>query len=83
MKDALTAEITRKTGFESIDLVDLEECSPELGYQILAERKIIKGRKQDLNQPKSRFFRAERRPETYETGMEKLSDSENKGGRIW
>jgi predicted nucleotidyltransferase len=41
--DKITAIATNRTGFESIDLVDLERVGPGIGYRALKEGKLITG----------------------------------------
>lgn len=41
--DSLTADLIRSTGFEAVDLVDLDDASPELGYEILSRGVLLVG----------------------------------------
>lgn len=41
--DELTAELTRATGFEAIDLLDLDNAFSKLGYEILSQKTVLIG----------------------------------------
>lgn len=43
MLDELTADVIRATGFEAIDLIDLDSAPPELGYAILSDGRLLIG----------------------------------------
>lgn len=41
--DEMMAEILRETGFAAVDLVDLEEAPPSLGYEALSSGRLLVG----------------------------------------
>jgi predicted nucleotidyltransferase len=41
--DELTAELTRVSGFEAIDLLDLDDAPPKLGYEVLSQGTLLFG----------------------------------------
>lgn len=54
--DRLTADIVRELGVEAVDLVDLEDCPPGLGYEILRQGVVVIGEESRAREMESRFF---------------------------
>jgi predicted nucleotidyltransferase len=54
--DALTADLVRSTGFEAVDLVDLDDASPALGYDILSRGVLLVGDEATVADFQSRFL---------------------------
>ena len=54
--DSLTACLVRATGFEAVDLVDLDDASPELGYDVLSKGVLIVGDDATAADLRSRFL---------------------------
>lgn len=56
MLDELTADVIRATGFEAIDLIDLDAASPDLGYAIMSEGRLLMGDEDDAVAREARFL---------------------------
>lgn len=54
--DTLTASLTRATGFEAIDLVDLASVSPALGYEICSRGTLLIGDEADATEAEATFL---------------------------
>ncbi|MFB6209754.1 MAG: nucleotidyltransferase domain-containing protein [Candidatus Nanohaloarchaea archaeon] len=55
--DRLTAEITSETGVEKVDLIDLDETRPEIGYRAVRDGKIIMGDEKQRVRLEKNFFK--------------------------
>lgn len=56
LMDRITVAVTKCTGFEAVDLVDLDEVGAEIGYKALKEGKVIIGNKEEANKLEARFL---------------------------
>lgn len=54
--DEMTAAITRETGFEAVDLVDLERVSASLGYEALSSGELLLGDESEATEMESRLL---------------------------
>lgn len=56
LMDRITVEVMEYTGNEKIDLLDLDEASPEIGYKALKEGKLILGNKEEATELQAKFL---------------------------
>lgn len=56
LADEMMAEITRRTGFEAVDLVDLSAVGPRVGYEALSTGVLVLGDPADAVELESRFL---------------------------
>lgn len=54
--DEMTAALTRETGFEAVDLVDLSTVGPYPGYEIVSEGLLLLGDEDDAVELESKFL---------------------------
>ena len=54
--DTLTAALIRTSGFEAIDLVDLEAVPPALGYEICSKGTLLIGDEADATEAEATFL---------------------------
>jgi predicted nucleotidyltransferase len=54
--DDITVAITEETGFEAVDLLDLETVGPRLGYAILSTGMLVHGDRSSAVDLESRFL---------------------------
>lgn len=54
--DSLTADLIQSTEFEAVDVVDLGDASPELGYEILSKGVVLAGDEASAADLQSRFL---------------------------
>jgi predicted nucleotidyltransferase len=54
--DEITVPVTDTTGFEAIDLVDLDAAGPHLGYEICSEGILVLGEEETATEWESQFL---------------------------
>lgn len=54
--DELTTAVTRATGFEAVDVVDLERVNPTLGYEALSNGTVLVGDENEAVDLEAKFL---------------------------
>lgn len=54
--DELTVAVTRETGFEAVDLVDLDDAPPSLGYEALSSGVLLVGDASEASALEAKFL---------------------------
>lgn len=56
LMDKITVEVMNYTGNDKIDLLDLDEASPEIDYKALKEGELILGNKEEETELQAKFL---------------------------